>query len=601
MIRASCSSNVPRKRHAALLGVADVLAEIVERAQVRVERGLGRHDRLAQLLAPLLRAQQLFAPRGDPRFQLASGLLEAPDVGRERGDPLGERRVSGLRLRRAPRLRLHRVARLEQPPLRRVQTIVGAALFLFDPGDRRPCLLLTGFLRAQFLFGRPALDADLLLFPVEPLERVRAAAHLQLETDDVFFLTVQLRLHRGDGGIGPGDQHVEARDLLAQAFDRLAAGLEALAQLLDFALRREDAARLGACAALDLVGAAIHDPVERDDCAVDHGRRGSRRVLRFRDPCAGEARGDGPFGRTRYAHDRRHRHRAVSLARLGRDRRRRLVRHEEADAPGVPLLGEAQSCRSLLVGADDNVLEEIAETGFDRALVAAVDLEIVGHRPDLADIAIGLGEDQPGAVAVLGACGVELLERPQPRGDAGDLLLRRAEIPGAALPRRSRRRQLRLAGRPLDAQKIHRLARALHTGLGGRALLRGPLGFDSQVLRFDVELGDLLADAAAGGGGMLHRVAQGRRCVHRGEDLAARRLDVAFEPLDTDLQVGVGVLLGGEIGSGLIPFGDRFGFGGAALLELDPCRLAPALERKRLPLRSRRRWLRASRPGGDRR
>ena len=96
---------------------------------------------------------------------------------------------------------------------------------------------------------------------------------------------------------------------------------------------------------------------------------------------------------------------------------------------------------------------------------------------------------------------------------------------------------------------------------------------------FDVELGDLLADAAAGAGGVLHRVAQRRRGVHRGEDLAARRLDVAFEPLDADLQVGVGVLLGGEIGRGLIPFGDRLGFGGAALLELDPRRLAPALER----------------------
>ncbi len=78
---------------------------------------------------------------------------------------------------------------------------------------------------------------------------------------------------------------------------------------------------------------------------------------------------------------------------------------------------------------------------------------------------------------------------------------------------------------------------------------------------------------------MLHCMAQRRRGVDRGEDFAARRLDVAFEALDTDLQVCVGVLLGAEIGSGLIPFGGRLGFGGAALLELDPCRLAPALER----------------------
>ena len=231
------------------------------------------------------------------------------------------------------------------------------------------------------------------------------------------------------------------------------------------------------------------------------------------------------------------------------------------------------------MGTHDHVLKEIAETGFDRPFVAAVDLEIVGHRPHLADVAIGLGEDQAGTVAVLGAGGVELLEGAQPRGNAGDLLLRRAEIPGAALPRGSRRRQLGLAGRPLDAQEVHRLARARHASLGGCPLLRCPLGFNPQVMGFDVELGDLLANAATGAGGVLHRVAQGRRCVHRGEDLAARRLDVTFEALDADLQVGVGVLLGGEIGSGLIPFGDRLGFGGAAVLELDPCRFAPALER----------------------
>ncbi len=375
------------------------------------------------------------------------------------------------------------LARLEQPALRGVQAIVGAALLLFDPGDRGAVPPPDG-LPARAVPLRPSgARADLLLFPGEPLERVIArTSHLQLEADGVLFLTVELRLHRGDGRIGRGDLHVERRDLLAQSFDRLAPGLEALAQLLDFALRREDAACFGACAALDLVGAAIHHALERDDCAVDHGRRGPRRVLRFRDPCAGEARRDGPRGRTRYAHDRRHRHRAVRLARLGHDRRCTLVRHEEADAPGVALLGEAQTCRSLLVRADDNVLEKIAETGFDRALVAAVDLEIVGHRPDLADIAIGFGEDQPGAVAVLGARGVELLERAQPRGNGGDLLLRRAEIASAALPRRSRAGQLRLAGRPLDTQTIHRFPSALDAGLGGGAVLRGPLGFDSQIL-----------------------------------------------------------------------------------------------------------------------
>ena len=141
-----------------------------------------------------------------------------------------------------------------------------------------------------------------------------------------------------------------------------------------------------------------------------------------------------------------HRHRAVGLGRLCRRDRRRTIRDvvcdQETDATGVPLLGEAQSGRRFLMGPHDDVLEKVAETGLDRTLVAAVDLEIVGHGAHLADVAVRLGKHHPCAVAVFGAGGIELFERSQPRRDAGNLLFGGAEIPGVALPRRSRRRQL---------------------------------------------------------------------------------------------------------------------------------------------------------------
>ena len=62
------------------------------------------------------------------------------------------------------------------------------------------------------------------------------------------------------------------------------------------------------------------------------------------------------------------------------------------------------------MAADHDVLQEIAEAGFDRTLVASVDLEVVGDRSHLVDVAIRFGEDQARAVAVLRARRVELFE-----------------------------------------------------------------------------------------------------------------------------------------------------------------------------------------------
>ena len=101
---------------------------------------------------------------------------------------------------------------------------------------------------------------------------------------------------------------------------------------------------------------------------------------------------------------------------------------DEAAAAGVVLAHERQARSRLIVPLDDHVLEQVAETGFDRALVAAVDLEIVGHRALLTDVAVGLHEHHPGGVAEIRTAGASSSSDASRRLDGGQLLLARAHV-----------------------------------------------------------------------------------------------------------------------------------------------------------------------------
>src|SRR5438477_219081 len=79
-------------------------------------------------------------------------------------------------------------------------------------------------------------------------------------------------------------------------------------------------------------------------------------------------------------------------------------------------------CGGMLRLFDDDVLEKPAEAGFDGALVAVIDFQVVGNRALLAHGSICLNQHRAGRVAVSGARGFELLGRAQPRLDAGELL-----------------------------------------------------------------------------------------------------------------------------------------------------------------------------------
>ena len=97
-----------------------------------------------------------------------------------------------------------------------------------------------------------------------------------------------LALQRRRRRLGRGDPQVDRGELLAHAIDRGALLVGALAQLLDLALGRENALRLGAHAALDDVDAAEDVALERDHGAGHQPRGVPSRLEVGRHPGVGE-------------------------------------------------------------------------------------------------------------------------------------------------------------------------------------------------------------------------------------------------------------------------------------------------------------------------
>ena len=169
----------------------------------------------------------------------------------------------------------------------------------------------------------------------------------------------------------------------------------------------------------------------------------------------------------------------------------------------------------MLRPLDDDVLEQIAEAGLDGALVAGLDLEVVGDRALLVDLAVGLHEHGARRVAVAGARRVELLERlaDAPRGRRARARATRTDA-RAPLVLDARARQLRLARRPRDAR---RLDRRRARGAGRRPPRRGrrrrARTRSGTSLGLDVELRQRLGHAVARRRRVLERVAQRRRRI----------------------------------------------------------------------------------------
>ena len=224
-------------------------------------------------------APEVLAPRGEPRLELCARVFEPAHFDRERARPLDERGVRRFRLGGPVRLRLHRLAGIEQPALRAVQLVVGVALIGLDPGDRLPRFVLSRVLRALLFLGRASLDGDLLALPAMRSAAPSAVPICRSKPTMAFSCRCCSPCSDVVADSAAAILRSSATELFAHALDRPALRVGALAQLLDLALGREDAARFGAHAALDHVEAAEDVAVERDDRAGHEARRASRAAV----------------------------------------------------------------------------------------------------------------------------------------------------------------------------------------------------------------------------------------------------------------------------------------------------------------------------------
>ncbi len=242
----------------------------------------------------------------------------------------------------------------------------------------------------------------------------------------------------------------------------------------------------------------------------------------------------------------------------------------------------------------DDVLEQVAEAGLDGPLVVARPPR--GSRPPTPrcrtrpfDSARTSRAPSPYA----GAGRVELFERASRRVEPGQLVLARPDVAGAPLAFAAGAGELGLARRAREARERLDASRARGARLRASLALRlgGPLGFDAQVVVLRPRAGsDRSATRSRAAAALLDRVAQRRRGVHRGEHLAARRLDVRLEPFDLRVR---GVVRGLCRQRAPRPRSRARlrarSTASRAAVELQPRRLAPRLERRRARRRSRSR------------
>ena len=218
----------------------------------------------------------------------------------------------------------------------------------------------------------------------------------------------------------------------------------------------------------------------------------------------------------------------------------RRLEHDEAAAADVFLANQIEPGLRLLVRRHDDVLEQIAEAGFDGALVLRLDFEIIGDRALLTDVPVGLRQHHAGGVGIAGA---RLLRDPSATRDGRTVPPAPARAPeGCSTSTRARCARVassvsRAVFACSDASAASlRAAQAIRRRC---AIVFEPLLLHPDVGLFHAELGELLGHALRGFLGVLDRVPQRGRHVQRRKHLRPRRLDVGLEPLDAPVLVGV--------------------------------------------------------------
>src|SRR5438094_903423 len=431
------------KRGDALVGAHDGAAKVVEIADVGVELPLAGHNRFPQLAHAAPRFLELDRERRGARFDLRRCFLEPLHFGRQRAGPLDERRVRRSRFGRATAGIIDRLARFEQPPLRDGQPLVGEALIVFQPRDRGSRFFPTPIERIALLFRLPSLANQLRGALRKARLFVSGVLELRFVADDRLFVLVVLGVERRDGVRRLRDRGFELCRLLREARQRAPLHGDAVAQLLDLAFGLEDATRFGARAARHERGTVKDFASERRDQPPRRAARVSRLLIRRRDPRVANRRANGVGVRSVGAHHRRQGDHSVGVAVVvvtvvaiavialavadGLEtvpyNPRYSRRDQEAASSCAGFLNHPESRGGVLRTLDDDVLQEIAETRLDRPLVSRFHLEVIGDGAVLVDGAVRLRQDGPRSIAESGARRLELLERFQPRLEAGELVL----------------------------------------------------------------------------------------------------------------------------------------------------------------------------------
>jgi len=229
------------QRRNRIVGGSHIPAQLLERLDVAIERGLALDDRRPESVDPSTRLVDIRGEDVRPLFHLRGGFFQAQDLGRQRARALDQSSVRRPRFGSPPAQLFGRLARLEQAALRDGQTVVGHTLRLIELCNRGPRLFLPSIERVAFFFGLPALARQLFTFLTEPCLLLRRVLQLGLAGHDGFLVFVVVGVQGGDGAGRVCNSAVQLRSLLGQTSESLAIRANAVAELLDLALGLEDA------------------------------------------------------------------------------------------------------------------------------------------------------------------------------------------------------------------------------------------------------------------------------------------------------------------------------------------------------------------------
>ena len=411
-------------------------------------------------------------------------VLDPPDFGRERGGALREGGTLGLSFRHRPSARFRGFARVEQSALGRGKPLVRRPLIVFELADRLAGLALARLERQALLVGPPPLEVDLLPLATDTRRLVAGLRQAQLELDDRLFLAVLFFDERGDGRLGGGDRKRGGFDRRAVAGQVDALSRDAIAQILDRVLGREDAAGLRPRASGDEVGSAEDFARGGHDRKRRRAGRGGGRLEALGQPGGADGGTDGVLVGPHRADDGGERGHTARLP-LGDERCCRGLRQHDEPAPPRPR-GGAQSGVGVGVGVHEHMLQQIPEAGFGGALVSALDLEMVRDRSGMRDAA-RRRQDQPRRLPVLGVGGILFFEGREPRRDGGGLLLPCPARLVQPLSLGARGRQRRFLRDSTDARLLERRPGARESRLRLVALGARAAVFDVEIFLLHVE------------------------------------------------------------------------------------------------------------------